>query len=121
MPENENQIPNEGPLSILPEDDWTGVSENLRYGGQSHLRKSYRIPIDILHFNIKNGRYRIRYSLLEKANPEVIIDPAQDRWRREILSLLNGTWEDSKTGIGTRKDRQYFLQLVEDIRERDLR
>lgn len=119
MPENENQIPNVGPLSILSEDDWTGVSENLRYGGQSHLRKSYRIPIDSLHFNIKNGRYRIRYSLLEKANPEVIIDPTQDRWRREILSLLNGTWEDSETGIGTRKDRQYFLQLVEDIRERN--
>jgi len=119
MPEDENQIPNEGPLSILSEGDWTGVSENLRYGGQSHLRKSYRIPIDILHFNIKNGRYRIRYSLLEKANPEVIIDPTQDRWRREILSLLNGTWEDSKTGIGTKRDRQYFLQLVEDIRERN--
>ncbi len=119
MPENENQNPNKGPLSILSEDDWTGVSENLRYGGRSHLRKSYRISIDVLHFNIKNGRYRIRYSLLEKANPEVIIDSTQDHWRREILSLLNGTWEDSKTGIGTRKDRQYFLQLVEDIRERD--
>ena len=119
MPEKESQIPNEGPLSILSEDDWTGVSENLRYGGQSHLRRSYRIPIDILHFNIKTGRYRIRFSLLEKANPEVIIDPTQDRWRQEILSLLNGTWEDKNTGIGTRKDRQYFLQLVEDIRERD--
>ena len=118
MPENDSQIPKEGPLSILSEDDWTGVSENLRYGGKSHLRRAYRIPIDILHFNIRNGRYRTRFSLLEKANPEVIIDPTQDRWRREILSLLNGTWED-RTGIGTRKDRQYFLQLVEDIRERD--
>jgi len=112
MQEQENQIPKEGPLSILAEDAWTGVRENIRYGGQSHLRKSYRIPIDILHFNIKNGRYRIRYSLLEKANPEVVIDPTQDHWRHEILGLLNGTWEDSKTGIGTRKDRKYFLQLV---------
>jgi len=119
MINNDTQIPKDGPLSILKEEDWTGVSENLRYGGKPHLRRSYRIPIDILHFNIKNGRYRIRFSLLEKANPEVIIDPTQDRWRQEILSLLNGTWEDKNTGVGTRKDRQYFLQLVEDIRERD--
>jgi hypothetical protein len=118
MEENESQIPKNGPLSILTENEWTGVSENLRYGGRLHLRKSYRIPIDILHFNIMNGRYRTRYLLLQKANPEVVIDPTQTRWRQEILSLLNGTWED-KNGIGTKNDRKYFIQLVDDIREHD--
>ena len=88
MVENNSQIPKEGPLSILTEESWTGVSENLRYGGQLHLRKAYRIPIDTLHFNIMNGRYRTRYELLKKANPEVVIDSTKDKWRQEILGSV---------------------------------
>jgi hypothetical protein len=114
----ESQIPAQGLLSILSEKSWTGVSENLRYGGQPHLRKCYRIPIDLLHFNIENGRYRTKFLLLKKANPDAAIDPRQELWRREIFSLLNGTWEDHSTGVSTKKDRQYFMQLVEDIKER---
>lgn len=118
MANTESQIPAQGPLSILPEEAWTGVSDNLRYGGQPHLRKCYRVPIDLLHFNIENGRYRTKYLLLQKANPDATIDPIQERWRQEIFTLLNGTWEDHTTGVTTRKDRQYFLQLVEDIKDR---
>ena len=114
----ESQIPTQGPLSVLTEDAWTKVSDNLRYGGQPHLRKCYRIPIDLLHFNIENGRYRTKYLILKKANPDATIDPIQERWRGEIFTLLSGTWEDPTTGVGTKKDRQYFLQLVEDIKER---
>ena len=118
MANTESQIPTQGLLSVLTEDAWTKVSDNLRYGGQPHLRKCYRIPIDLLHFNIENGRYRTKFLLLKKANPDATIDPTQERWRRETFMLLNGTWEDPTTGIGTRKERQYFIQLVEDIKER---
>jgi len=114
----ESQIPTQGPLSVLTEEAWTSVSENLRYGGQPHLRRCYRIPIDYLHFNIENGRYRTKFMLLQKANPDVTIDPRQERWRQEIFRLLNGTWEDPNYPVGTKKDRQYFIQLVEDIKER---
>ena len=118
MSENEIQIPTNGPLSILTEKDWTGVSDNLRYGGQSHLRKCYRIPIDQLHFNIVNGRYHTKFLVLKKANPDANIDPTQKFWKGEIFKLLSGTWEDLATGVNTKKDRPYFLQLVEDIRDR---
>lgn len=114
----ESQIPSQGPLSVLAEAAWTGVCDNLRYGGRLHLRKCYRIPIDLLHFNIHNGRYRTKHLLLQKANPDATIDPTQDRWKAEILKLLNGTWEDSNYPVGTRKDRPAFLHLAEDIRER---
>ena len=118
MANTESQIPTQGPLSVLAEGAWTNVSDKLRYGGELHLRKCYRIPIDLLHFNIKNGRYRTKFLLLEKANPDATIDPTQETWRKEIFRLLNGTWEDPTTGVGTTRDRQYFLQLVADIKER---
>jgi hypothetical protein len=102
----------------LTEEAWTGVRDNLRYGGQPHLRKCYRIPIDLLHFNIENGRYRTKFLLLQRANPDASIDPTQERWKHEIFMLLDGTWEDPTTGIGTRRERQYFVQLVDDIKER---
>jgi hypothetical protein len=114
----EGEIPAQGPLSVLTEAAWTGVSDNLRYGGQPHLRKCYRIPIDLLHFNIENGRYRTKFLLLKKANPDATIDPRQEPWRREIFRLLNGTWEHPNYPVGTTKDRPYFIQLVEDIKER---
>lgn len=114
----ESQIPTHGPLSVLNEEDWTGISDNLRYGGQPHLRRCYRIPIDLLHFNIQNGRYRTKFLLLQKANPDATIDPRHEQWRQEIFKLLNGTWEDPNYPVGTRKDRPYFLQLVEDIKDR---
>jgi hypothetical protein len=118
MTNTENQIPTEGPLSVLTEGAWTGVSDNLRYGGQPHLRKCYRIPIDLLHFNIENGRYHTKFLLLKKANPDVIIDATQERWKQEIFKLLSGAWEDPNTGINTKKDRPYFLNLGEDIKDR---
>ncbi len=118
MTNTESQIPTQGPLSVLTEEAWTGVSDNLRYGGQPHLRKCYRIPIDLLHFNIENGRYRTKFLLLKKANPDATIDPRQEQWREEILKLLNGTWEDPNYPVGTRKDRPYFIQLAEDMKER---
>ena len=118
MANTESQIPTQGPLSVLTEEAWTGVSDNLRYSGQPHLRKCYRIPIDLLHFNIENGRYRTKFLLLTKANLDATIDPRQEQWREEILKLLNGTWEDTNYPVGTRKDRPYFIQLVEDIKER---
>lgn len=118
MANTESQIPTEGPLSVLAEEAWTGVSDNLRYGGQTHLRKCYRIPIDLLHFNIENGRYRTKFLLLKKANPDATIDPREEPWRGEILKLLNGTWEDPTYPVGTKKDRPNFIQLAEDIKER---
>ncbi len=115
----ESQIPTRGPLSVLTEEAWTGVSDNLRYGGEPHLRKCFRIPIDLLHFNIENGRYRTKFLLLKRTSPDATIDPTQEKWKDEILKLLNGTWEHRDYPVGTKKDREYFLQLVEDIRERD--
>ncbi len=121
MAEPESQIPEDGPLSILTENAWTGESENLRYGGELHLRRCYRIPLDVLHFNINNGRYRTRFLLLQKANPEAEIDPTQDQWKKEIHSMLSGTWEKTfqNAAIGTKRDRPHFENLVEDIRERE--
>ena len=113
------QIPVSGPLCILNEEsDWTRVSENLTYGGQQNLRKSFRIPIELLHFNIENGRYHTKFLLLQQAHPGENIDPTQPLWKDEILKLLNGTWVDNKTGVSTYSDRDYFLQLVEDLRVR---
>ena len=54
----ERQIPQTGPLSSLTDDDdFSGEIQFLHYGGNRHLRKAFRIPIDLLHFNIRNGRY----------------------------------------------------------------
>lgn len=113
------QVPSAGPLSILnEEDDWTGAAERLYYNGDFHLRKCFRIPIESLYFNIENGRYHTRFLLLKQANQAENIDPSQPRWRDEIIKLLNGTWEDQKTGVNTRSDRDHFNQLMEDIRIR---
>lgn len=115
----ETQIPNEGPLSSLTEEAWTGEQHNLRYGGEMHLRKCYRIPIDLLHYNIETGRYRTRFLLLQKANPGALIVETDPHWKDQIYQLLSGSWEDTSTGIGTRDDQDYFKSLVDDIRERD--
>ncbi|MFC1972559.1 hypothetical protein ACFLVE_04055 [Chloroflexota bacterium] len=113
------QIPVTGPLSIIDKEaDWTGVSENLTYAGRQNLRKSFRIPIELLHFNIENGRYHTKFLLLQQAHPGENINPTEARWRDEILKLLNGTWVDNNTGVNTYDDRDYFLQLAEDIRVR---
>ena len=115
----QTQIPRTGPLSTLNEDaDWTKVSENLTYGGKQNLRKCFRIPIELLHFNIENGRYHTKFLLLKQAYPGENVDPTQPRWRDEILKLLNGTYVDKKTGANTYNERAYFEQLVEDLRVR---
>lgn len=117
MPTN-SQIPSAGPLSSLTQADCTEVSEYLYYGGTRHLCRSYRIPLQLLHFNIENGRYRTKYTVLKKANPGVNIDPQEDRWAQEILRLLNGTFVDPDTGVNTQRDRTHFEALKEDIRNR---
>jgi len=71
-----------------------------------------------LHFNIENGRYHTNFLLLQSAYPGENIDPKQPRWKNEILNMLNGNWIDKKTGANTFEDREYFLQLVEDLRVR---
>ena len=115
----ESQIPETGPLSSLTEDlSFYGEVQYLDYGGVRHLRKAYRIPIDLLHFNIENGRYATKFSLLRGANPGVSINPRDSYWRSEILKMLDGTWEDSATGVHTRSDRSHFQDLVEDIEQR---
>ena len=95
----ESQIPSTGPLSVISNDDRTEVSDYLYYGGVRHLRRAYRIPLDLncLHFNIENGRYRTKYLALKNANPEVNINPREERWAEEILKLLNGTFVDPNT------------------------
>ena len=115
----ESQIPQTGPLSSLKEDhNFYGEVQYLYYGGVRHLRKAYRIPIDLLHFNIENGRYATKFSLLRGANPGVNINPRDSHWRNEILKMLDGTWEDAATGVNTRSDRSHFQALVEDIEHR---
>ena len=115
----ESQIPKTGPLSILNEEsDWTQVQQNLFYNGRPHLRRAFRIPIELLHFNLQNGRYHTKFLLLQQAHPGENIDPNEPRWRDEILKLLNGTWEDHRTGVNTHEDRSYFLDLVDDLRQR---
>ena len=115
----ESQIPQMGPLSSLAEDQsFYGEVQYLDYGGARHLRKAYRIPITLLHFNIENGRYATKFSLLRGANPGVNINPRDSHWRNEILKMLDGTWEDSATGVNTRSDRSHFQALVEDIQQR---
>ncbi len=113
------QVPESGPLSVLNEtEDWTGAAERLSYNGAFHLRKCFKIPIEYLHFNLENGRYHTKYLLLNQANPGVNIDSKDPRWRDEMLKLLNGTWDDTRTGVNTRKDKPYFEELLEDIRVR---
>lgn len=114
----EAQLPTSGPLSILRNEDRTEVCEYLYYGGTRQLCRAYRIPLTSLHFNIENGRYRTKFLVLRKANPGVNIDPTDDRWRDEIMKLLNGTFVDPNTGVNTQKDRPHFEALKEDIRNR---
>jgi hypothetical protein len=117
MPTNDkSQIPDSAPLNILTEADHTGENHQLFYNSSSHLRKCFRIPIKFLHFNIENGRYASKWELLKKAHPGVSIDPKQDLWKREILQLLDGTWEDQTTGQNTKDDRKHFQDLAEDIK-----
>lgn len=120
MQSHERQVPAQGPLKILDEErDWTQVADYLWYGGQRNLRKCFRIPITLLHFNIENGRYHTKFMLLKKAHQGVIIDPRQQQWKEEILKLLDGAWEDPHTGVTTRADKPHFEALVEDIRMRE--
>jgi len=115
----ESQIPQTGPLSSLAEDDdFSGEVQFLDYGGNRHLRRAYRIPIDLLHFNIQNGRYATKFTLLQGANPGVNIDPRDSHWRNEILRMLDGTWEDSATGVNTHNEQGHFNNLVGDIEHR---
>ncbi len=115
----ESQIPEAGPLSTLFEgDSFYGEVQYLDYGGARHLRKAFRVPIDLLHFNIQNGRYATKFSLLQGANPGVNIDPRVPYWRNEILKMLDGTWEDTGTGVNTRSERSHFVSLMEDIGQR---
>ena len=115
----ESQIPQAGPLSSLEEeDDFSGEVQFLDYGGARHLRKAFRVPIDLLHFNIQNGRYATKFTLLQAANPGVNIDPRDTHWRAEILKMLNGTWEDTERGVNTRLERSHFQSLVDDLEQR---
>ena len=115
----ERQIPATGPLSSLIEDDsFYGEVQYLHYGGSRHLRNAYRIPIDLLHFNIRNGRYATKFTLLQAANRGVNIDPTGPQWRDEILKMLDGTWEDPATGVNTRNERGHFESLMDDIEQR---
>ena len=115
----ERQIPAAGPLSSLTEDDsFYGEVQYLHYGGGRHLRNAYRIPIDLLQFNIRNGRYATKFTLLQGANPGVNIDPTDPHWRAEILTMLDGTWEDPITGVNTRNERGHFESLLDDIEQR---
>lgn len=114
------QIPAEGPLSTLDEEAaWTGASEKLYYGGEHHLRKCFRIPLDLLHFNIRNGRYATKFKLLEKANPGVNIDETDAYWKKQMFDLLSGNWKDTQFGLSTESERRPFLDLADDIRERE--
>ena len=113
------QIPQAGPLSSLVEnDDFSGEVQFLDYGGVRHLRKAFRIPIDLLHFNIRNGRYATKFTLLQGANAGVNIDPTHPHWRDEILKMLDGTWEDASTGVNTHSDQSHFQNLVADLEQR---
>ena len=114
----ENQIPQTGPLSSLTEDNEYGEVQFLHYGGARHRRRAFRVPIDLLHFNIENGRYSTRFALLQDANPEVNIDPTDLHWRGEILKMLNGTWVDPRTGVNTYSERLHFQNLMDDLQQR---
>jgi hypothetical protein len=113
------QIPSRGPLSSVDaRSSFTGEIQALYYGGTRHLRQAFRIPIDLLHFNIENGRYQTKFSLLKAANPGVNINPREPHWRDQILRLLNGTWESPSTGVNTRAERAPFDTLTRDIAAR---
>ena len=119
MAPESSQIPQAGPLSSLAEEgDFSGEVQFLQYGGGRHLRKAFRIPIDLLHFNIANGRYATRFALLRDANPGINIDHTEPHWRSEILKMLNGTWEDSRTGANTHSERAHFQSLMDDLEQR---
>lgn len=114
------QVPRSGPLSSIDEDTmWTGETQYLRYGGSRHLRKAFKIPTALLHFNIENGRYHTKFLLLRAANPSINIDAKEQHWHSEILKMLKGTWEDSTHGVTTRDDAGPFDGLVEDIKIRE--
>ncbi|MFC1910626.1 hypothetical protein ACFLXC_05010 [Chloroflexota bacterium] len=103
---------------MLKSDSLTDEAHNLWYKGRYNLRYCCRIPINLLHFNIENGRYASKWDLLKRKYPGANITPQNDPWKTEILRLLDGTWEDHNSGANTRADRAHFLDIVEDMKIR---
>ena len=113
---DENQIPLEGRLSGLGEEDATGVQQYLVYLNARHLRLAFRIPTDWLSFNIENGRHATLWSLLKDNNPGVNMEQDDPVWQSEIFTLLNGTWVDpGGTGVDTTDQHRAFEVLKDDL------
>jgi hypothetical protein len=73
----------------------------------------YRVPIDLLYFNIENGRYADRMLRLRNLNPGKIIDARVEKWKAEIEKMLAGEDKD------TQRDASAFVRLKEDISARE--
>ena len=77
--------------------------------GKKEELEVYRIPINLLYFNIENGRYADKMIQLCADNPGVHIDPTQDQWKEQIGSMLRGQYP------GTESDRAPYENLRSDI------
>ncbi len=87
--------------------------ERYWIGGKKRDLEVYHIPLEHLHFNIENGRYRDRMIKLRHENPGVEIDPKSDHWKAEIEKMLAGEHKD------TSRDKGPFETLIRDLEERD--
>ena len=72
-----------------------------------------RVPIDLLYFNIENGRYADRMLRLRSQNPGKNIDPRVEKWKAEIEKMLAGEDKD------TQRDASAFIRLKDDISARE--
>jgi hypothetical protein len=92
----------------------TDRKELIWVKGKKEEFSVYRIPKQHLYFNIENGRYADKMIQLRADNPGVDIDPKEEKWKKEILSMLEGEYTTLE-GAGTESDKVAFQRLRDDI------
>lgn len=69
----------------------------------------YQIPVNLLYFNIANGRYADKMIQLKADNPGVHIDPSENEWKNKIALMLRGEYP------GTESDQSPYQNLRSDM------
>lgn len=90
----------------------TGRKQLLWLKDKREERDVRQIPIELLFFNIENGRYADKMLQLREDHPGVHIDPRQPKWQKKIHLMLKGEYP------GTEADREPFQKLRKDIKDR---
>jgi hypothetical protein len=73
----------------------------------------YRVPAELLYFNVENGRYADKMLRLKADYPGVEIDPREEKWKSKIEGMLAGEHLD------TARDASPFQRLKEDVKARE--